>query len=261
MLTVRDVSVGYDGVDVVHRLSFTLAAGERLALIGPNGCGKTTLLRAIAGVLPYRGGISVGQRPLDQMKQRELAREIAMLSQVSAVHFAYSVYDTVMMGRYAHAGGGLLGLPTEEDRAKVLHCLETVDLLDFKDRLVTELSGGQLQRVFLARTLAQDPHIILLDEPTNHLDLRYQIELMEYLKTWVTEGERALIGVLHDVNLGMHFCDKVLVMSEGHARAFGKTEKVLTGSLLRETYGPAVVAYMQQSLALWERMDSDDSAL
>jgi len=254
MLTLRNVSAGYDGVPVVHEVAFELRAGDRLALIGPNGCGKTTLLRAIAGVLPYTGEIAVHGRPLSDLKRRERAGKIAMLSQVSGLYFAYSVFDTVMMGRYAHAAGGLLALPTEADREKALACLEAVDLLSLRDRPITTLSGGQLQRVFLARTLAQEPEIILLDEPTNHLDLRYQIELMEYLQRWVAEGDRAIIGAIHDVNLGIHFCDKVLVMADGRVRAMGDTREVLTADLLVETYGAPVVAYMRESLGAWEKM-------
>jgi len=251
MLRLENVSAGYGGQHVLHDVSFTLAPGKRLALIGPNGCGKTTLLRAIAGVLSYTGAIAIDGRPVGRMKRRELAREIAMLSQISEVSFAYSVYDTVMMGRYAHATGGLLALPSEEDRAKVLACLEAVDLLSLRERPITTLSGGQLQRVFLARVLAQEPQIILLDEPTNHLDLRYQVELMEHLQTWATREQRILIGALHDVNLGLHFCDKALVLQSGRIRAFGATDAVLTAKLLEELYGASVLGYMRGMLERW----------
>ena len=178
-----------------------------------------------------------------------------MLRQISGVYFAYSVYDTVMMGRYVHGKAGLLGLPSEGDRAVALRCLAAVDLLPQAERSITELSGGQLQRVFLARTLAQEPQVILLDEPTNHLDLRYQLELMEYLRSWAAQGRRIVIGAIHDVNLGMHFCDKVLVMREGRLRAFGGTQEVLTGGLLAETYGAPVVEYMRRSLGVWTRLE------
>ena len=255
MLTLQKVSIGYGETPVVHEVSFHVEAGDRLALMGPNGCGKTTLLRAIAGVLPYAGEILISGRPLDRMKRKELAAKVAMLSQNSGVYLGYSIYDTVMMGRYVHAKGLLAGLPSEEDRAVVLHCLEAVDLLTLRERPITELSGGQLQRVFLARALAQEPEIILLDEPTNHLDLRYQLELMEYLQSWSAEGERAVIGALHDVNLGMHFCDKALVMREGRIQAFGKAQEVLTSGLLTETYGAPVVEYMRRSLGIWVEME------
>jgi len=251
MLTLQNVSAGYDGTDVVHEVSFTLEAGDRLALIGPNGCGKTTILRAIAGALPHTGEIRISGRLAADMKRREMARQVAMLSQISGLYFDFSVYDTVMMGRYVHRGGGLMALPTEADREKVLACLEAVDLLALLERAITTLSGGQLQRVFLARALAQEPQIILLDEPTNYLDLRYQIELMEHLKSWAKTEKRIIIGALHDVNLGMQYCDKALVMLDGRIRAFGETRTVFTNAMLEEIYGASVVAYMRSVLGAW----------
>jgi len=252
MLTLKNVSAGYGGGDVLHDVSFTIAAGDRLAVMGANGCGKSTMLRAIAGVLPHRGEVLLQSRSTTRMKRREIARHIAMLAQISGIYFSYSVFDTVMMGRYLHMQDRVFGAPTEEDRARVEACLEAVDLLDMQDREITQLSGGQLQRVFLARTFAQEPSIILLDEPTNHLDLRYQIELTDYLETWVQEGQRAVVAALHDVNLALHFCNKALALQAGRTRALGEIDEITSGPLLEEVYGTDVVGYMQASLRLWE---------
>ena len=252
MLELNDVSAGYNGTVVIKDISFHVSAGESLSIIGPNGCGKTTLLKAIANILPYKGDISLDGRSTRRMKQKDIAIKIAMLSQISGIYFSYTIYDTVMMGRYLHIKDRLLGLPSAEDKAYVMHCLEAVNLADDKDREITKLSGGQLQRVFLARTLAQEPEIILLDEPTNHLDLKYQIELVEYLRAWAAEEKRVVIGVLHDINLALRLSGSLMVMKEGRIQAFGKTGDVVSGELLEETYDVDVAQYMLDSLRIWE---------
>jgi iron complex transport system ATP-binding protein len=157
-----------------------------------------------------------------------------------------------MMGRYLHIKDKLMGLPSDEDKAHVIRCLEAVNLLDERDREITQLSGGQLQRVFLARTLAQEPELILLDEPTNHLDLKYQVELVAYLKQWATEGNRAVIGVMHDINLALHLSDYMMVMKDGSVQAYGKANEIVTAGLLEKTYEVDVVRYMLESLKVWE---------
>ena len=254
MLRLRGVSAGYNGSDVVRDISFDVGSGENLSIIGPNGCGKTTLLKAIAGIIPYRGEVEIDGKPARKMKHREIAVKIAMLSQISGIYFSYSVFDTVMMGRYLHIKDKLLGLPSEADRAYVADCLKAVDLLDVKDRSITALSGGQLQRVFLARTLAQEPEIILLDEPTNHLDLKYQVELIGYLKKWAASGSRVVVGVLHDINLALRLSENLMIMKDGGIKAIGKTTEIITGALLEETYDIDVAQFMRESLKIWERI-------
>ena len=252
MLTLTDVSAGYNGVDVVKHISLCVNNNENLSIIGPNGCGKTTLLKAIASILPFSGDIEIDGRPVGKMKHKEITRRIAMLSQLSGVYFSYSVSDTVMMGRYLHIKDKILGLPSEKDRELVEKCLKAVDLVAEADRAITELSGGQLQRVFLARTLAQEPEIILLDEPTNHLDLKYQIELIEYLKLWAAEGGRAVIGVMHDINLAMRLSDDIMIMKNGQICCRGKVGEVVTGTLLKDVYDIDVALYMRESLHKWD---------
>ncbi|MCL2747539.1 MAG: ABC transporter ATP-binding protein [Oscillospiraceae bacterium] len=252
LLTLDSLSAGYNGADVIHDISFRVSAGENLSIIGPNGCGKTTLLHAIAHILPFTGEMALGGKSTRKMKHREIAGKIAVLCQISGIYFSYSVFDTVMMGRYLHIRDKFLGVPSREDKAYVTHCLEVVDLLAEKDREITKLSGGQLQRVFLARTLAQEPEIILLDEPTNHLDLKYQIELVEYLKEWAAEGNRAVIGVLHDINLALRLSGRLLVMKDGRVQAHGKTDEIVTGGLLERAYEVDVARYMRESLKMWE---------
>ena len=251
MLTVENVSAGYNGVDVVKNVSFTVNPNENLSIIGPNGCGKTTLLKAIVKLLPFKGSILVGGKSVKSIKSKDLSLKIAMLGQVMGIYFSYSVFDTVMMGRYPHIKGKLLGLPSDEDKEITLRCLCAVGLEAEKDREITKLSGGQLQRVFLARTLAQNPDIILLDEPTNHLDLKLQIEFIDYLKKWAEDENRAVVGVLHDINLALRLSDNILVMKDGETMGYGKTSEIITDELLEQVYDIDVAGYMRETLGRW----------
>jgi len=249
VLKLENVSAGYGGVDVIRNISLEITPGQNMSIIGANGCGKSTLLKVMAGLLPYKGEITLAGKPLNRMKRKAISTKIAMLSQMSPLYFSYSVYDTVMMGRYVHEKSGLLGAVSAKDKEMVTHCLKSVDMLDAKDRDITKLSGGQLQRVFLARTLAQDPHIILLDEPTNHLDLKYQVELLDYLIAWAVDNNRSIVGVLHDINHAMRLSENVLAMRDGKIEGLGKN--IITGKLLKSVYDVDVVGYMRQTLANW----------
>ncbi|MCL2066909.1 MAG: ABC transporter ATP-binding protein [Treponema sp.] len=250
MLEVREMCAGYGGVDVIRNISFSVVAGESLCVLGPNGCGKTTLLKSIARIIDYRGTVSLKDRDILSFSRKELAKKIALLGQSAKVYFPYTVYETVSMGRYAHSGGFLKGQPAE-DKTIVEDIIEKLDIKDIKDKMIDELSGGQLQRVFLAKTFAQTPDIILLDEPANHLDLKYQIELLDFLKSWVRDNNKTLISVLHDLNLARRFADTAIVMKDGEITACGKIENALNGEILQAVYGLDIHAHMLESLEQW----------
>lgn len=251
MLTLKNVSAGYGGMDVIRNIS--MEVNGSVSIVGPNGCGKTTLLKTIANILPSNGMIELFGKTFNSMKRREISLSIAMLSQQPSIYFAYSVFDTVMMGRYLHIKERLSGNPTKEDKDIVLKSLEAVNLVAEKERDITKLSGGQLQRVFLARALAQEPRIILLDEPTNHLDLKCQIEIIEYLKKWAKEGNRAVVGVLHDINLAMRLSDHFIVMKNGEIQANRNVDDIIANGLLDQVYEMDVAKYMQVSLSRWSK--------
>lgn len=251
MLQIEHLTCGYGGAPVVKDVSFRVREGERLCILGPNGCGKTTLLRALAGLLPSSGDIRLEGSDLRSLSARQRARKVALMSQLAPAAFDYTVYEAVMLGRYAHRTGGPLAGESEDDRRTVQESLHLTGTWELRDRLITELSGGQLQRVYLARTFAQEPRVILLDEPTNHLDLRYQVELIESLKAWSASAGRCVVGVLHDLNLALAFADTVLLLEQGGVAAHEPVGD-FDLSLLDRLYGMNVREHMKTTLQRWK---------
>ena len=252
MLHLDHLCAGYGGTEVLHQLSFDLPVGENLCILGPNGCGKSTLLKAIAALIDSTGELTLRGEPIRAMKRPEVASHIAVMSQMSTVYFSFTVYETVMMGRYQKMKRGIFTSPSSEDRKYVDRYLAVTGLDSLRDRQISQLSGGQLQRVFLARTLVQEPDIILLDEPTNHLDLKHQAELVTYLKQWSIENQRTVIGVLHDINLSLILSEKLLFLKDGNIAGFGSASQLLSREFLKDVYDMDVAQFMLDSLKKWE---------
>jgi len=251
MLEVKNLYAGYNGADVICNINFNAEKGESLCVLGPNGCGKTTLLKTIARIVDYRGGVTLDGSDISAISRKECAKKIALLSQSPQVYFPYTVYETVSMGRYAWSQGFLKNL-SAADREIIENILIKLDIGDIRERMIDELSGGTLQRVFLARTLAQTPDLILLDEPANHLDLKHQIELLNFLKAWVKENNKTLISVFHDLNLARQFGDTAIVLNNGTIAANGKIEEVLNSATLSAVYGIDIRSFMRDSLERWK---------
>ena len=251
MLELKNVSAGYGKTDVLHDISCTFSEGSCWCILGPNGCGKTTLLRVMAGLLPHSGQVLLDGQEISTRKRRELAGRVALMSQINTVYFPYTVYDAVMLGRYQHMKGSLLGSPSREDRESVERCLEYTDLSDLRGRMLNELSGGQLQRVFLARAMAQEPVTLLLDEPTNHLDIRNQVELADYLHHWCEDGKHTVIGVIHDINLALRLSQNVLIMRDGRIMRKGNFSAIADSEFLYSIYGMDLLGYMREASKLW----------
>ncbi|MDR2176660.1 MAG: ABC transporter ATP-binding protein [Treponema sp.] len=250
-IKVEGLYAAYNGPDVIKNIALEAGAGDFLCAAGPNGSGKSTLLRAIARLIPCRGSVTVEGRDIRAMKRRELARKIALLGQSSRFYFPYTVYETAALGRYAY-GKGFLPRLEKEDREIIGRILGRLELDAFAETPITALSGGQLQRVFLARTLIQNPAIILLDEPTNHLDLKYQVELLSYLREWAGESGGIVIAVLHDLNLVRGFAGRVILLDRGEVTAAGTSGDVMQSPALKAAYGMDIPAFMRESLKRWE---------
>ncbi|MCL2214546.1 MAG: ABC transporter ATP-binding protein [Treponema sp.] len=251
MLKVKNVFAGYNGYYVICDINFSAEKGESLCVLGPNGCGKSTLLKSIARIIDCRGIISMNNEDLSSITRKAHAKKIALLNQSAQVYFPYTVYETVSMGRYAYSHG-LFKNPDAEDIGIIEDIIKNLDIWDIRERMIDELSGGTLQRVFLARTLAQTPDLILLDEPANHLDLKHQIELLNFLKTWVSENEKILISVFHDLNLAWQFGDTALVMKDGKVSAQGNIDDILKSDIINDVYGINIRKFMKDSFEKWK---------
>jgi iron complex transport system ATP-binding protein len=227
-LRVDAVSFSYHpAVPVLRDVSFTVRRGEFLSLIGPNGSGKSTLLRLLDRILlPDRGEIFLGDRPLPRFTRAELARRIAFVPQDGAPQFPFSVFEIVLMGRSPHTRGVLFENAT--DRAIAERMMELTDIAHLHDQAITRLSGGERQRAYIARALAQQPEILLLDEPNAHLDITHQGDLFRLLRKLNTESGITIVSVSHDLNLAAGASDRIAMLQEGTLAALGTPDEVLT---------------------------------
>ncbi|MBB2915357.1 iron complex transport system ATP-binding protein [Streptosporangium becharense] len=233
-LRIEDVSLSAGARRIVHDLSLNAAPGEVVGLVGPNGSGKSTLLRAVYRVLrPDTGQVLVGGRDAWSLSVRALASVVAAVVQEPGGDFDLTVREVVAMGRTPHKR--LLDGDTVEDHRLVAASLEAVDAAGLGDRPYARLSGGEKQRVLIARALAQQPALLVLDEPTNHLDVRHQLEVLTLLRRLPAT---ALVA-LHDLNLAAYFCDRLYVLADGAVAACGTPAEVLTPSLIAGVYGVA----------------------
>lgn len=257
-LTNVCASYGAGSRDILRDLSFTIPAGRRLCVLGENGSGKTTLLRVLAGILPYRGEIVIDGRQLRDLTREETGRRIALLTQMRGAYYAYTVRETISHGRYLRTKehGLFHAEKKKEDKAAIERVLERTRLDAIADRPIDALSGGQLQRVFLARAFVQETPFLLLDEPTNHLDLKYQSELADYLRAWsgeetVSDGvshKNTMIGVFHDLALALRLAEDVLLLKEGRLLAYGAAGDVLHDrALLQKAFDMDVTGYLEET--------------
>lgn len=235
MLDIQNLTVGYGLRRVLEAVDLTAAAGQVLVVAGPNGAGKSTLIKAISGVLPIeRGRVLVRDRDVSHLSTAERARQMAVVPQARSLPAAFTVYEAVLLGRTPYLGW--LGRPHSRDHQRVRQALESTDCLELASRPVGELSGGEQQRVLLARALAQDTPVLLLDEPTTHLDLHHQAGLLKLVRSLATTHQIAVLMVLHDLNLAGVYADRIALLDGGRIQAVGKPSEVLTSERLSNVY-------------------------
>jgi iron complex transport system ATP-binding protein len=235
MLKIENLSVSYGSRRVLHNISLNVQSGEVTALIGPNGAGKSTLVRAASGVIPVDGGtVRTNGTNLLALPPMQRARHLAVVPQAVSMPPAFSVWETVLLGRTPYLN--FLGQTSAADEDIARRALVRVDALDLAERRVGELSGGEQQRVLLARALAQSTPILLLDEPTSNLDLHYQVSFMEMVRSLAKQDHLAVLVALHDLNLAARYADSVALLVNGEIKAAGSPRQVLTQELISEAY-------------------------
>lgn len=237
LLSVDRLTVTLDGHTILRDVGFEVTAGQWVGILGPNGAGKTTLLRALGGHIPFDGDIRLLGIPIETMSAQERARTQAFVRQARSLTFDFTVEEFVLLGRAPHRGW--LQAYRHTDRERVQEALARVDLEDFGGRSVLSLSGGEMQRVFLAQALVQDADLLLLDEPTAHLDVHYQFSFMEQVRTQVNAG-RTVLAVGHDLELAARYADRLLLIADGELRAQGPPNTVLTPERIASVFGMRV---------------------
>jgi iron complex transport system ATP-binding protein len=235
MLEIHSLSVSYGLRMALDHVSLDVQPGEIVAVIGPNGAGKSTLIRAVSGVLPLHSGqVTIRGRELAILSTVERARCLAVVPQAHSLPAAFTVYEAVLLGRTPYLGW--MGRAGQSDHAAVQRALQRTQALPLAERLVGELSGGEQQRVLLARALAQETPALLLDEPTTYLDLQHQSGLLNLVRSLADEQKLAVLMVLHDLNLAGLYADRLALLVNGRLQALGTPEEVLNAADLTRVY-------------------------
>jgi len=243
MLKVNDLSFSYRERPVLQQIDLDIRKGERIGILGPNGCGKTTLLKLMNRNLhPDSGKVMMNDIDLEEVSKREIARHIAVVPQSNEIRFAFSVRDIVMMGRMPFMGQ--FQGESSEDARIVDEAMKKTSVTEFADRLINTMSGGERQRVIIARAIAQKPEIILLDEPNLHLDICYQFEVLDLVKKLSDEEDLTVVIVSHDLPMVVKYCDRIVLIHDHKVFAIGTPEEVLTRENMRIVFNiNAVLEY------------------
>ena len=234
-LKVEDLSFKVENIEILNEINLSIDNGEFVGIIGPNGSGKSTLLKNIYNTItPTSGSIFVDNIPISSLSSKELAKKISTLTQHSGGDFDFSILDIVLMGRYAHSS--MFSSTSKNDLEIAKEALVKVGLSHFENRSFLTLSGGEQQRVMIARAIVGENDFFILDEPTNHLDIRYQLEVMDILKSL----EITIFSAIHDMNIASTYCDKLVLINHGKIVAIGTPIEVLTEENFNNVFGVKV---------------------
>ena len=251
LLDVKNLTVQYGDFTIVKDVSFTVEPGQWLMLVGPNGAGKSTIVNAISQGAPYTGSVLYEGKDIRKYKPNQLARHIGVLSQHHAVGYSFTVGEVVRLGRYAHSPGLLAGRKDEDERI-VREAMDMTGVTPLQDQSVLTLSGGELQRTFLAQLFAQDPKLLILDEPTNHLDLVYQKQIFALVQQWLQGEGRAVVSVVHDLSLARAYGTHALLLDRANVLSSGRTDEVFSPENLNRAYKMDVRGWMLDMLGQWQ---------
>lgn len=233
-LSISHLSVRYGPVQVLHDVSFSLSRGEVICIIGPNGSGKSTLIKTIAGIVnPESGSLSLDGINLREITRNEIAKKIGYVPQDFHYLTSSTVLETVILGRKPYVQWSL----SEKDLNQVEYAMNLLDISPMAEKILTEISGGERQRVFIARAIAQEPDFFLFDEPTSALDIRHQIEVFSLIRKLSGSGSHSVLVAVHDLNFAYHFADRVILLNNGKIVSVGSSDEVMTKERIMSVYG------------------------
>ena len=252
MLEITGLSVSLGGTNIITDIGFALEERQWLMVVGPNGAGKSTLISAISQGVEYKGSVVFEGEDLKKVRPDSLARRVGVLMQSHSVGYSFTVEEIVRLGRYPYKQG-LFGGLSDMDEEMIELALRDTGLLPMRSQSVLTLSGGELQRTFLAQILAQNPQLLILDEPSNHLDLVYQKQVFELIRSWLAaEPGRAVLSVVHDLGLARAYGTHVMLMRGGKMIAQGEVVSALCNENLTLAYDMDVYSWMKSLLSQWE---------
>ncbi len=248
IITCNNMSAGYGKNKILNDINLVIEPGEKVFIGGANGSGKTTLLRVLSGLIPHEGEVLIDGKEVSSMKRKDIAKLIALMPQTNEIYFPYTVNETVLLGTYADSGNSLFG--TDPKSAQfAIKCMDDCGVLEYKDRHLDELSGGQLQRVLLARTFAQGSPFLFLDESGNNLDIKYRAELCDKLNTWAAgktgDIDNTLVAVFHDLEQAKRCCTRAVMLKDGKVVFDGGINEAMKPGMLMNIYDFDVASYVK----------------